>query len=99
MTTSISQRIREMTEYELRELISEAYSLDCFEDLKKVVRYGHIIKVYGLIDLNCIPERFMDTAIKVASDGFLYCVDSYDLSTDEVVSCGMDFMIDPWLHS
>lgn len=99
MTTSTSQRVREMTEYELRELISEAYSLDCLEDLRKVVRCGHIIKVHGLIDLNCIPERFMDTAIKVASDGFLYCVDSYDLSTDEVVSCGMDFMIDPWLHS
>lgn len=86
MTASASQRVRKMTEYELRGLISEAYSLDCLEDLRKVVRCGHIINVHGLIDLNCIPERFMATASKVASDGFVYCVDSYDLSTDEVVS-------------
>ena len=86
MTASASKRVRKMTEYELRELISKAYSLDCLEDLRKVVRCGHIINVHGLIDLNCIPERFMATASKVASDGFVYCVDSYDLSTDEVVS-------------
>jgi len=89
--------IKHMTESQMREAIEAIYSLSHFHEIREVKRVAHLAEVRGCVALSDVPGDNRTEAAGKAVDGFVYCIETYDLSGDVPEFCSLIVRDDPWL--
>lgn len=84
-------------EQEVREAIEAVYSLSHFYEIREVKRIAYFAEVRGTVHLSNVPGDNRQEAEKFAVDGFVYCRETYDVSSDCPIFCSLIFCCDPWL--
>lgn len=74
------------------------FSLAHFEEIRAIRQYGSRVEVAGSVALQNLRRDLQDQAIPFAVDGFVYCIEVYELqSPDDAEFLGTRFEPDPWI--
>lgn len=91
------EMLRNASQQELREAIESVYSLSHFYEIREVKRIAYFAEVRGTVHMSNVPGDNRQEAEKFAVDGFVYCRETYDVSSDCPIFCSLIFSRDPWL--
>lgn len=78
--------------------LESMFSLSHFEEIRSIRQSGSRVEVAGSVALQNLRRDLQDQAIPFAVDGFVYCIEVYELhSPDDADFLGTRFEPDPWI--